>query len=85
VSTVELSSVEQKVDIGQLEFRAEECLVASFGSVLLFGKPRGPCRSTTSFVSTMEDSCYPTDTLVTRIVGATAVLQEVLLIHTRRT
>jgi hypothetical protein len=39
VSTVELSSVEQKVDIGQFELRAENRLVAGFGFVLLFGKP----------------------------------------------
>jgi hypothetical protein len=55
--TVKLSGVEQKVDIGQLELSAKNRLVASFSSVLLFGKPRGPCRSTTSFVSTMEDGC----------------------------
>jgi hypothetical protein len=74
VRTIEFSGVEQKVDVGQLKLRTEHHLVAGFSSVLLFGEPRRPYRSTTSFVSTMEDGCFPTDTLVARIVGATSVL-----------
>lgn len=78
--TVEFSGVEQKVDIGKLELGAEDRLNARFGSLLLFGKPRRSSRSTTSFMSTMEDGRIVTHTFLTCIVGATAVLQEVLLI-----
>jgi hypothetical protein len=52
---VELSSIQQKVDISQFELRAENRLVASFSSILLFGKLRRPYRSIISFVSIIED------------------------------
>lgn len=84
VRTVKFPSVKQKVDIGQLDLRAEDCLATRFGSLLPFSKPRRSISSITSFVFTMEDGRIITHTLLTCIVGATAILQEVLLIGARR-